>query len=154
MMRKFILTVLILLSVHTYANSNTVNDYRELTTVCDTNVNMDKLINVLIHVESKGNANAISKNGTCVGALQIKKVVVDDCNLYLKKQKYKYEDRFNEEKSIEMFKIIQTKYKNFKRHRSDSDLEHMIRLWNGGCNYNIDSTQSYYEKVMNIYYQN
>ena len=153
-MRKIILTVLILLSVHTYANSNTVNGYRELTTVCDTNVNMDKLIKALIHVESRGNANAISKDGTCVGALQIKKIVVDDCNLYLKNQKYKYEDRLNKDKSIEMFKIIQKRYKNFKRYRSNSDLEHMIRLWNGGCNYNVKSTQSYYEKVMNIYYQN
>lgn len=153
-MRKFILTVLILLSVNVYASSNTVNDYRELTTVCYTNVNMDKLINTLIHVESKGKANAISKDGTCVGALQIKKIVVDDCNLYLKKKKYKYEDRLSKEKSIEMFKIFQKIYKNFKRHRSKSDLEHMIRLWKGGCNYDINSTQSYYENVMSIYYQN
>ena len=123
MMRKFTLTVLILLSVHTYANSNTVNDYRELTTVCDTNVNMDKLINVLIHVESKGNANAISKNGTCVGALQIKKLLLMTV-IYTSKNK-------NINTRIGSMKKSQLKcLKSFKQSIKISKDTEVIVIWN------------------------
>lgn len=119
------------------------------------NINIDILIESLIHVESNGNEKAISKDGNCIGVLQIKKIVVDDCNDYLtmkkKNNRFTYDDRYNKEKSIEMFYLIQERYKNYKTERSKTYIEHMIRLWNGGCGYNLINTQKYYDKVMSIY---
>lgn len=157
-MRKFYLIVLILLSITCYANSsNTVNNSNreKLTTTNVENYNMEKLIKAIIHVESSGNIAEVSSDGECVGILQIKKIVVDDCNEYLKmkgkNKRFTYNDRLNKEKSIEMFYLIQERYKNFKRFKSNSDIEHMIRLWNGGCNYSIKKTNLYFKKVMNAY---
>lgn len=157
-MRKFYLVVLILLSINTYANSgNTVNNSNreELTTTSVENYSMEKLLKAIIHVESKGNIAEVSNDGECVGILQIKKIVVDDCNEYLKMKgsdkRFTYNDRLNKEKSIEMFYLIQERYKNFKRFRSDSNIEHMIRLWNGGCNYSKNKTDLYFKKVIDVY---
>lgn len=157
-MRKFYLVVLILLSVSFYANSsNTVNNSNreKLTTTNVEKNNMEKLIKAIIRVESNGNIAAVSSDGECVGVLQIKKIVVDDCNEYLKMKgidkKFTYNDRLSKEKSIEMFYLIQERYKNFKRFKSKSDIEHAIRLWNGGCNYSRDKTDLYFKKVMNEY---
>lgn len=157
-MRKFYLVVLISLCMAFHANSsNTVkNSNREkLTTTNVENDNIEKLIEAIIHVESGGNITEVSSDGECVGILQIKKIVVDDCNQYLKakglKKRFTYSDRFNKEKSIEMFLLVQERYKNFKRFRSNSEIEHMIRLWNGGCNYSRKRTDIYYKKVMKVY---
>lgn len=157
-MRKFYLVVLILLSVSFCANSsNTVNNSNreKLTTTNVEKNNMEKLIKAIIRVESNGNIAAVSSDGECVGILQIKKIVVDDCNEYLKMKgvdkKFTYNDRLSKEKSIEMFYLIQERYKNFKRFKSKSDIEHAIRLWNGGCNYSRDKTDLYFKKVMNEY---
>lgn len=155
-MRKFILFIMLTLLCfysHSYCNDKCIK-YSNIIT-CDTTINIANLIDALIQVESNGNPYAISSDSTCVGVLQIKKIVVDDCNEYLlmkgKKNKFNYEDRFNKEKSIEMFLLIQERYCNFKPERSNTYIEHMIRLWNGGCGYKLISTQSYYEKVISIY---
>lgn len=122
------------------------------------NVDVDKLIESIIHVESKGKNHAVSKDGSCVGPLQIRKIVVDDCNEYLKMKKsnkrYSYKDRYNKNKSIEMFLLIQERYKSTNRKKSKTNLEHMIRLWNGGCYYSIKKTQKYFEKVLKQYKNN
>lgn len=155
-MRKIYLIVLILTSIFTITRSYAVNNNNrdKLTTQCDT-IDMDNLIKAIISVESSGNAKAISQDGQCVGILQIKKIVVDDCNEFLRmkksKKRFSYEDRFNKDKSIQMFLLIQERYKNFNRHKSKSSVEHAIRLWNGGCGYNIKSTQKYYNKVLKLY---
>ena len=118
-------------------------------------VNINLLIESLITIESNGIENAVSKDSNCIGVLQIKKIIVDDCNEYLLskgiKKQFNYDDRYNKEKSIEMFHLIQERYRNYKTHRSKTHIEHMIRLWNGGCGYNIKSTQDYYNKVMVVY---
>lgn len=118
-------------------------------------VDVERLLDAISHVESRGNPNAVNKSGSCVGLLQIKTILVDDCNFYLKSKgstkRYTYNDRYSAEKSKEMFYIIQERYKNYKPYRSKSKIEHMIRLWNGGCGYTISGTQSYYEKVMYVY---
>ena len=117
------------------------------TTTTDNN-EWEKLIKAIIQVESQGNPNAKSKDGSCVGILQIKKILVDECNRIQKlkknKERFAYSDRYNIEKSKKMFDIIQ-KYYN-KTH----NIEIAIRLWNGGCNWRkrIKATQPYYEKVM------
>lgn len=104
----------------------------------------DNLIKAISAVESKGNTRAV--NGKHVGILQISPIVVDDCNRINKLKKnvkrYTYGDRYSEEKSIEMFWIIQNFY------NKERNLEKAIRLWNGGSGYTRAGTQKYYNKVI------
>lgn len=110
----------------------------------------DNLIKAISAVESGGNPKAVS--GKHAGILQISPIAVDDCNrinkLKKNKKRFTYKDRYSVEKSIEMFWIIQDFYKP-KKELNDSALqEHMIRLWNGGCNYRKSSTNGYLRKVL------
>ena len=107
----------------------------------------NKVINAIAMVESKGNASAKSKD--CVGLLQIRPVLVNDCNEYLKLKKsnkrYTLKDRLNPKKSKEMFILYQ------KRYNPTNNVEKAIRLWNGGCGYSVTKTEGYYQKVMKYY---
>ena len=107
----------------------------------------NKVINAIAMVESKGNASAKSKD--CVGLLQIRPVLVNDCNEYLKLKKsnkrYTLKDRLNPNKSKEMFILYQ------KRYNPTNNIEKAIRLWNGGCEYSNAKTENYYRKVMKYY---
>ena len=108
------------------------------------NFDWNPVMEAIIEVESNGNHRA--KNGNQVGAMQITPILVEDCNEILKqrksKKRYKLSDRFNVEKSKEMFLLIQSWY------NPKNNVEKAIRSWNGGVNYNVRSTQRYYEKVM------
>ena len=83
--------------------------------------------------------------GGSVGLLQITPILVRDCNKILAKQnstkRYTLADRYNPEKSKEMFVIIQEYY------NPSHNVEKAIRLWNGGPNYSVRGTQRYYNKV-------
>jgi hypothetical protein len=107
----------------------------------------NKVIDAIAMVESKGNVNAKSKD--CVGLLQIRPILVDDCNEYLKLQKskkrYTLKDRLNPKKSKEMFILYQ------KRYNPTNNVEKAIRLWNGGCGYSNAKTEKYLKKVMKYY---
>ena len=107
----------------------------------------NKVIDAIAKVESKGNASAKSKD--CVGLLQIRPVLVADCNEYLKmkgkKKQYSLNDRLSSKKSKEMFVLYQ------KRYNPTNNIEKAIRLWNGGCGYSVEKTENYYRKVMKYY---
>ena len=102
------------------------------------------VIDAIIQVESKGNPNA--RSGIYCGILQISPVLVQECNNILKRRGssklYTLNDRFNVNKSKEMFVIIQSYY------NPKHNVERAIRMWQGGCNYNVRSTQRYYDRVM------
>lgn len=108
--------------------------------------NWHAVMEAIIEVESKGNADA--KNGTQIGAMQIKPILVQDCNRILaeRQQKHRYtlQDRYNVEKSKEMFCLIQSYY------NPQNNVEKAIRSWNGGPNYSVKATQGYYEKVKKV----
>ncbi|MGN1375149.1 MAG: lytic transglycosylase domain-containing protein, partial [Prevotella sp.] len=53
-------------------------------------------------------------------------------------------DRFNVNKSKEMFLLIQSTY------NKTNNVEKAIRSWNGGLNYSTKGTQKYYSKVMKV----
>ena len=107
----------------------------------------DSLINAIIKVESNDNVNAIGDNGKAVGCMQIWKVVVDDVNK-VSKLKYNYNDRFNKEKSIEIFKLYINKYATAKRLGRTPTDEDMARIWNGGPNgFKKAGTNQYWLKV-------
>lgn len=109
--------------------------------------NWDKVINAISKVESKENPSAVSKD--CVGVLQIRPILVKQCNIWLKNQKsskrYTLKDRYDVGKSKEMFIMIQEHY------NPSHKVEKAIRLWNGGPNYSVKKTNGYYKKVMKYY---
>lgn len=87
-----------------------------------------KIMNAIIQVESKGKANLVSKD--CVGILQIRPCLVKACNQILKSKgsskRYTLADRYNVEKSKEMFVLIQNQY------NKSGDAKTACRVWNGG----------------------
>lgn len=109
--------------------------------------NWDKVINAISKVESKENPSAVSKD--CVGILQIRPILVKQCNIWLKNQKsskrYTLKDRYDVGKSKEMFIMIQEHY------NPSHNVEKAIRLWNGGPNYSVKKTNGYYKKAMKYY---
>jgi len=104
------------------------------------------VISAIIEVESEGNARAVDKSGKSCGIMQITPVLVKDCNRILKlrgsSRQYTMGDRFNAEKSKEMFLLYQSFY------NPKNSVEQAIRSWNGGMNYTRKGTQRYFEKVM------
>ena len=106
--------------------------------------NWNKVIDAIAIVESNNNPRAVGGGGS-VGLLQITPVLVKDCNKILAKQnkskRYSLSDRLNPEKSKEMFILIQEYY------NPSHNIEKAIRLWNGGPQYSVKSTQRYYNKV-------
>ena len=78
--------------------------------------------------------------------MQITPILVKECNNILKernsKKRYTLADRFNVNKSKEMFLLIQS------YHNPKNDIEKAIRSWNGGLQYSVKGTQRYFEKVM------
>ena len=113
----------------------------------------DVLYSSIVWVESKGNANAKSRDGS-VGIVQIKPVMVKEVNRICKIQglekKFTLADRKNPRKSEEMFWIYQEFY-NPELNRDSltkSDLEMMARKWNGGPNgHKKRATRKYWNKV-------
>jgi hypothetical protein len=85
-------------------------------------------------------------SGNSVGVMQITPILVRDCNIILKKKKsnkrFTMADRYSVAKSKEMFLLIQSHY------NPSNNIEKGIRLWNGGNNYSVRATNSYYKKVM------
>ena len=108
-----------------------------------------KVINAIIQVESKGNPKARNPHGDCVGILQITPILVRQCNMWLKAEKsekrYTLKDRYNVEKSKEMFIMYQEHY------NPSHNVEKAIRIWNGGPKYSVAKTNKYYRKVMTHY---
>jgi hypothetical protein len=104
------------------------------------------IISALIHVESSGNDSAYNKTEEAVGCLQIRPVMVREVNRILKKtgkeERFDLEDRWDREKSLEMFNIWR------EYHHPNSTDEVIARNWNGGPNgFNKESTLKYWKKV-------
>jgi hypothetical protein len=87
-----------------------------------------------------------ARNGIYCGPLQMAPVCVSEVNNILKRRnstkRYSLNDRFNLQKSKEMFIIIQSYY------NPSNNVERAIRMWQGGAHYKVRSTQRYFEKVM------
>ena len=102
------------------------------------------VMEAIIHVESRGDAKAVS--GNSCGAMQITPILVKECNNILKKRKSKkrftLQDRFSVQKSKEMLLLYQSHY------NAANNVEKAIRSLNGGNNYSVKRTHSYYNKVM------
>ena len=102
----------------------------------------EKLIDALVHVESRGEVHAIGDNGKAVGPLQIHKEVVDDVNKAYGTN-YTYEDR----KSIDKSREICRRYLLLHGGRNATN-EKYARIWNGGPGgHRKRSTSKYWVKV-------
>jgi hypothetical protein len=102
----------------------------------------ERLIDALVHVESKGEVHAVGDNGRAVGCLQIHKEVVDDVNRAYGTT-YAYSDR----KSIEKSREICCKYLLLHGGVNATN-EKYARIWNGGPKGHRKSiTRSYWLKI-------
>ena len=101
----------------------------------------NNLIDAIIYVESRGDINAYNAKENAVGCLQIRPIMLREVNRLLGYNKYKLTDRWNKEKSIQMFNVI-------KKHTTNPTDEKLARNWNGGWNgYKKQSTLKYWQKV-------
>ena len=106
------------------------------------------VIHAIAMVESECQPNRVSKNGLYVGYLQISEILVRECNRIVGYKKYTYADRYDKQKSIDMFIDYQEHY------NPDGNMERAIRLWNSGdlkCMTRKASTEGYYQRVMKRY---
>jgi len=101
----------------------------------------DNLVNAIIHVESRGDTLAHNIKEDAVGVLQIRPIMVKEVNRILRFDKYTLQDRWDKQKSIEMFNVI-------RQHTPNPTNEKIARNWNGGPNgYRKNSTLKYWQKV-------
>ena len=140
-MRKIVFVLMLMLSYGFMSN-----ECMAVTASADKNVDIQQikaefdyseLIEAIIAVESEGNVKAVSANGQCCGVLQITPILVKEVNNIVGHEKYSLQDRFDKEKSIEMFYIMQ------HAHNPSHDMRKAVGLWN--------RSQWYYKKVMSYY---
>jgi hypothetical protein len=111
----------------------------------------ERVMNAIIQVESSGNPKAHNPNGDCAGILQITPILVKECNNLLAKKKskkrYTLGDRYNAEKSKEMFIMLQEHF------NPEMNVEKAIKQWNCGFYTTQWKSKSigYYKKVMKHY---
>jgi hypothetical protein len=106
-------------------------------------VKMVKGIYAIAMVESGLNPEIINKSENAVGFLQIRPVMVREANRILGFDKFKLNDRFSAQISIEIFLTVQ------RHHNKDFNLKTACWIWNGGT---IDTMNNkcnrYYTKVL------
>lgn len=141
-MKKLLLLILCGISLATFAQ----------TAAGVKKVDLQKKWGTVIHaialVESEGKPRQVSKNGLYVGYLQISEILVRECNRIVGYKKYTYADRYDKQKSIDMFIDYQEHY------NPDGNMERAIRLWNSGdlkCMTRKSRTEGYYRRVMAKY---
>jgi len=151
---KFITFILVLIAVTTYIGANFTNQYSkqeeeeeyyyvgEEFFIADDFPDFEidtwpLFIDAIAWVESKWNPNAIGKRND-IGWLQITPIILKEVER-LTGIHYFEKDRFDKEKSIEIFNIIQ------KYHNPERDLHFALKIWNP------QAPISYHRKVMEKY---
>lgn len=104
----------------------------------------DLFVEAVIWRESRGDSNAIGDSGKAVGVLQIHPIMVREANRIVamnggQKDLYSYEDRYDRDKSIEMFKIVQD------YHNKEHDMRKALDIWNH------NHPDSYRNEIMSKY---
>jgi hypothetical protein len=114
---------------------------------------LEDLIEAMVWVESKGKENAYAKRENAAGVLQIRPIMVNEVNRILNINKddrfYTLDDRWNRDKSIEMFYVFVDYY------HKNSSYEEIARCWNGGPKgLQKKQTKRYWKKVRNTLNKN
>lgn len=97
-------------------------------------------IQALIWVESRGVHDAVGRDDDC-GVLQIRPIYVHEANRIKGYEAYDLEDRFDRERSIEMFNVVNG------RHNPDLDFRKAAKLHNPG------GGDDYYGRIIDRYEQ-
>lgn len=96
----------------------------------------------IVKVESGGNNKAVGDGGRAIGPFQTWKVVVTDCNRIVGHKRWTNEDRWDLEKSRDMFRLYTEHY---APHGTN---EQKARVWNGGPKGpSKPATEPYWQKV-------
>lgn len=108
--------------------------------------NLEPLIMAMMWVESRHNDSAYNKREDAVGCLQIRPIMLAECNRILELQntdkRYTLEDRWSRIKSIQIFYVVN----NY--HHNNGTYEEIARAWNGGPKWAEKSgTKRYWRKV-------
>ena len=107
---------------------------------------IEKLIEAMIWVESRGDDRAYCKREEAAGCLQIRPIMLAEvnriCSMTNNGLAYEHEDRWDREMSIAMFHIWR------EYHHSADSLEKIARNWNGGPEGYVNrKTTQYWKKV-------
>ena len=138
-MKKLLVLILMAISMTAVAQTAPKVDFQK---------KWGAVIHAIAMVESQGQPNVVSKNGLYVGYLQISEILVRECNRIVGYKKYTYADRYDKQKSMDMFIDYQEHY------NPDGNMERAIRLWNSGdlqCMTRKARTEGYYQRVMKKY---
>ena len=109
-------------------------------------VDLAPLIEAMIWVESRDNDSAYNKREDAVGCLQIRPIMLRECNRILELQnvekRYTLQDRWSRTKSVQIFYVVN----NY--HHENATYEEIARAWNGGPNWaQKGGTKRYWNKV-------
>jgi hypothetical protein len=98
-------------------------------------VDMRKLIDSLVRVESNGKATAIGDNGKAYGILQIHSVTVQEANR-LAQTRYTHKDMFSPTAARDVAKIVLGHYAKHiqKTTGRPATAKELAFIWNGGGN--------------------
>lgn len=102
----------------------------------------------IAEVESHHRRDAI--NGNAVGIVQIMPATVEDINRILRHKKYTLDDRYNVEKSREMFVTYLTYYSlhTLRKQGKPESYENLARIWYGGPGgWESPAAMRYWQKV-------
>lgn len=112
-----------------------------------TEIHKKLLINSIIYYESRGFTYAHNEGEDAAGILQIRPIMVDEANRIVGYNKYSLDDRWDREKSIELFWDVQ----NY--HNPKMILEDVCHYWNSGQvnKKNWKATEGYRQDVSLIY---
>ena len=154
-MRKIIIVITIfLINIQLFAPSLTKDlqliqqvAYKEYIKQIEIENHKYKVWLAIINKESGLDSNAINIYENAVGIAQLKKIYVNEVNLWSNK-KYTYSDRWKVKASYEMFKVINDKF------NPDYNIELAAHIHNAGA-YNIKTkwnlTNDYRKDVIRIY---
>ena len=144
-MKTILITAAIIFSIHTYDAIAKVEivEIAHVEEIKEEVAKVPNLVKAIIYVESRDNDSAYNKSEDAVGCLQIRPIMVREVNRLLQKRKddrvYTLSDRWNRQKSIEMFLVFTQKI---------STSEAKARCWNGGPKgMTKSSTIKYWNKV-------
>ena len=144
-MKTILITAAIIFSIYTYDSIAKVEivEIAHVEEIKEEVAKVPNLVKAIIYVESRDNDSAYNKSEDAVGCLQIRPIMVREVNRLLQKRKddrvYTLSDRWNRQKSIEMFLVFTQKI---------STSEAKARCWNGGPKgMTKSSTIKYWNKV-------
>ena len=93
-------------------------------------------------VESRGDPRAVNRRENAVGIVQIRPILVRDCNRIMGREKYTLADRLGVEQSWQMFRL----YSRYYAPRGTPEI--WARNWNGGpTGWKKPATVGYWQKV-------